>query len=128
MDLIAMVGVGIVAAALTLVFKQYKPEYAMVVSLCCTVLFFGVLLAEMVPAFSLMRQTAEQAGVSASYVRILLKCLGVCYLTETGSQICREAGQLSAAFQLELCGRVMILLLALPLFERLLEIVVQLLR
>lgn len=123
-----MVGVGIVAAALTLVFKQYKPEYAMMVSLCCTVLFFGVLLGEMVPAFAMMRQAAEQTGVSASYVKILLKCLGVCYLTETGSQICKEAGQTSAAFQLELCGRVMILLLTLPLFERLLEIVITLLK
>ena len=123
-----MVGVGIVAAALTLVFKQYKPEYAMMVALCCTVLFFGVLLGEMVPAFAMMRQAAEQTGVSASYVKILLKCLGVCYLTETGSQICKEAGQTSAAFQPELCGRVMILLLTLPLFERLLEIVVALLK
>ena len=123
-----MVGIGIVAAALTLLFKQYKPEYAMMISLCCTVLFFGVLLAEMIPAFSLMRETADRTGVSSSYVKILLKCLGVCYLTETGSQVCKEAGQLSAAFQLELSGRVMILLLTLPLFRNLLDIVLTLLR
>ena len=123
-----MAGVAIVAAALTLVFKQYKPEYAMMISLCCTVLFGGLLLGELVPAFGLMREAAEQTGVSASYVRMLLKCLGVCFLTETGSQVCKEAGQLAAAFQLELCGRVMILLLSLPLFRQLLDIVLQLLK
>jgi len=116
-----------VAAALSLIFKQYKPEYAMMISLCCTVLFFGVLLAEMIPAFSLMRETAEKTGISPSYVKILLKCLGVCYLTETGGRVCKEAGQQSIAFHLELSGRIMILLLTLPLFRDLLDIVLALL-
>lgn len=127
MNLTAMAGVGIVAAVLTLLFKQYKPEYTVMISLCCTALFFGLLLAEMIPVFSILRDTAERTGVSTSYVKTLLKCLGVCYLTETAGQICKEAGQLSAAFQLELAGRVMILLLALPLFSDLLEIVLTLL-
>ena len=127
MDLLAIVGAGLVAAVLALFLKQQRPETGLLLSMAAVVMLFGPLLAQIIPAFAAMREAAERTGVSGSYLSILLKCLGVCYLTGLGSTLCKEAGQQAIAFQLELAGRIIILLLALPLFQRLLEIVLTLL-
>ena len=126
MDLIAAVGIGLIAAAAAVLLRQYKPEYAMLVSLTAAALIFGMLVLELIPAFSVMRRIMEQVSFSPEYVRILIKCLGVCYLCELAGQICREAGQIAISSKIELAGRIAVLLLALPMFEDLLGIALSL--
>ena len=115
MDLIAIAGVGLVAAAAAVLLKQYKPEYAMLVSLAAAALIFGWILVDLIPAFSVMRELMERAALSSEVVKILIKALGVCCL-------CELAGQLAIASKIDLAGKVTILLLALPLFRELLEL------
>ncbi len=122
MDLIAIAGVGLVAAAAAVLLKQYKPEYAMLVSLAAAALIFGWILVDLIPAFSVMRELMERAALSSEVVKILIKALGVCSLCELAGQVCREAGQLAIASKIDLAGKVTILLLALPLFRELLEL------
>lgn len=51
MDLIAVAGIGLIASAAAVLLRQYKPEYAMVVSLAAAGLIFGLLVADLIPAF-----------------------------------------------------------------------------
>ena len=121
MDLIAVAGIGLVAAAAAVLLRQYKPEYAMLVSLAAAGLIFGMLVVDLIPAFSVMRGLMDQVSFSADYVRILIKCLGICYLCELAGQVCKEAGQLAISSKIELAGKVMVLILSLPMFEELLK-------
>ena len=116
-----MAGIGLVAAAAAVLLRQYKPEYAMLVSLTAAGLILGVLAVQLIPAFSAMRSLMEQVSLSGDYIKILIKCLGVCYLCELASLICKESGQLAIASKIELAGKVAILLLCLPMFEALLQ-------
>ena len=92
------------------------------VSLAAAALIFGWILADLIPAFSVMRELMERAALSSEVVKILIKALGVCCLCELAGQVCREAGQLAIASKIDLAGKVTILLLALPLFRELLEL------
>ena len=94
----------------------------MLVSLAAAALIFGWILADLIPAFSVMRELMERAALSSEVVKILIKALGVCCLCELAGQVCREAGQLAIASKIDLAGKVTILLLALPLFRELLEL------
>ena len=120
MDLIAVAGIGLVGAAAAVLLKQYKPEYAMLISLAAAGLIFGMLVVELIPAFSTMRSLMKQVSFSGEYIKILIKCLGICYLCELAGLICKESGQLAIASKIELAGKVAILLLCLPMFEALL--------
>ena len=122
MDLIAIAGAGLVAAAAAGLLKQYKPEYAMMISLAAAGLLFLWILGEIIPVFSTLRSLMERTSFSSEALRVLMKCLGVCYLCEIGSQACREAGQASIASKIELAGKAAVLLLCLPMFEELLDI------
>ncbi len=126
MDLIAVAGIGLIASAAAVLLRQYKPEYAMVVSLAAAGLIFGLLVADLIPAFSMMRGLMDQVGFSGEYVRILIKCLGICFLCDLAGQICREAGQGAISAKIDLAGKTAVLLLTLPMFEQLLEIALSL--
>ena len=126
MDLIAVAGIGLIASAAAVLLRQYKPEYAMVVSLAAAGLIFGLLVADLIPAFSMMRGLMDRVGFSGEYVRILIKCLGICFLCHLAGQICREAGQGAISAKIDLAGKTAVLLLTLPMFEQLLEIALSL--
>ena len=126
MDLIAVAGIGLIASAVAVLLRQYKPEYAMVVSLAAAGLIFGLLVADLIPAFSMMRGLMDRVGFSGEYVRILIKCLGICFLCDLAGQICREAGQGAISAKIDLAGKTAVLLLTLPMFEQLLEIALSL--
>lgn len=122
MDMIAIAGAGLVAAAAAVLLKQYKPEYAMLVSLAAVAFLFFWILGEILPALNTLRGMMERTAFSSDALKILMKCLGVCYLCEIAGQVCREAGQTAIASKVELAGKVAVLLLCLPMFEELLQI------
>ena len=90
MDLIAIAGVGLIATAAAVLLKQYKPEYAMLVSLMAVGVMFFWILGEFFPALSTLRGMMERTAFSSQALRTLMKCLGVCYLCEIAGQVCRE--------------------------------------
>lgn len=120
--MITIAGAGLVAAAAAVLLKQYKPEYAMLVSLAAVAFLFFWILGEILPALNTLRGMMERTAFSSDALKILMKCLGVCYLCEIAGQVCREAGQTAIASKVELAGKVAVLLLCLPMFEELLQI------
>ena len=96
------------------------------VSLAAVGILFAWSLAELLPAFSAMRTLMARTAFSAESLRVLIKCLGVCYLCEIAGQICKEAGQTAIAAKIEMAGKAAVLLLSLPMFEELLSIALDL--
>ena len=68
------------------------------------------------------------AGLPAEYLRVIFRAVGICLLTQLAADTCRDAGEQSLAAKAELAGKCFMLLLALPLFERLLSLVTGLIR
>ncbi|MCD8219931.1 MAG: stage III sporulation AC/AD family protein, partial [Ruminococcus sp.] len=64
-----------------------------------------------------------QTDLPGSYLAILWKALGVCYLTGIAGDLCRDCGETALAQMAELWGRLSLVLLSLPLLEALLETV-----
>ena len=80
-------------------------------------LLFGILQA-VLPALQQITALLKLAGVGGEYSSILLRALGVAFLTQFAADACRDAGESALAGRVELTGRVGILVLALPLFAR----------
>ena len=105
---------GLIAAFLAVILHQYKPEYAMLLAAGagCGILF--LLLSAFSPAIEQLQALLGRAGLSMAYFKILLKGLGICYLSQFAGDLCRDAGQTSLAGKVELAGKLSIVLLALP--------------
>ena len=56
----------------------------------------------------------------------MLKGLGICYLTQLASDICRDSGEGTLAVQSEMAGKTALLLISLPLFEKTVQLALEL--
>ena len=112
----------IAGALLALVLRQYRPEYALLVSLGCSAavaLYAALGIGEVMEE---LEGVLSGSGIPPEMTGVVLKCLGICLLTELAGQTCRDAGENAIASKLELAGKVTLVLVSLPLFSRLAEV------
>ncbi len=112
----------ITAAALALVLRQYRPEYAALVSLGCSVVVLLWLIGGVAQIMEALEGHLDESLLYRDLLQVVRKCLGVCILTELAGQTCRDAGEDGIAAKAELAGKVTLVLVSLPLFERLLQV------
>lgn len=108
------------------IFKQIKPEYAFLLRLALTVPVTVLLISLIQNVFNSFSAYDSFTGGYFEYLKIAVKVLGVCYLSQTGSDICRDCGEAALATQVELVGRIAALTVSLPVLKELLEFSVSL--
>lgn len=123
MNIIVIVSTALIAAVLSLVLKQYKPEYSLFISIVTGVMIFLAVVAVIQPIIDYISQLISDAGLSGVYAEVLLKALAVCYLTQLACDCCKDAGESAIAGKLQLAGRVAIIIISLPMFKSITDIV-----
>ena len=123
MNIFIIVSFGIISAVLSLVLKQYKPEYSMFISLASGILIFISVIAAINPIIRYITELTENAGLGGMYAEVLLKSLAVCYLTQLASDFCKDAGETAIAGKLQIAGKIAVLIMALPIFKSITEII-----
>lgn len=119
--MIKVVLIGLVAVFAVLLLKVGKPEFAMAVSLTACVLillFAGGTLATVVGD---LKKLFSYITLPEGYLKIMFKILGVAYLAEFGSALCKDAGQSAVSGQIELVGKLTILAISMPVVNALFE-------
>lgn len=121
MDVAAIVGLALAAAALCALLKRYHGEYAQLVSVGTGLLIAAQLFSSLIPVLDEINRLMDQAGVAAEYGAILLKVAGLCFLAQFGADACRDAGESALASRVETAARLAMTAAALPLFRQLAE-------
>jgi stage III sporulation protein AD len=118
MNLTGVIGAALIAAVFTALLRRESSEYAMVLRIAAGILIALEILQAVLPALRQISSLLSAAGVGGEYSGILLRTLGVVFLTQFAADACRDAEERALANKVELAGRVSILVLALPLFAR----------
>lgn len=124
--MVKIVMVGLTAVFLILILKNTKPEFGAALSLfACVVILFccAELLSGVVKKIN---DLVSYVRLPGSTMALLLKIIGVSYLAEFGSELCRDAGQSAIAGQIELAGKLVILSISLPVILSVFEEIVRL--
>ena len=111
----------VVAAVLVVFLRQHRPDFALLLSAAAGVVAVVYILSPAVDAMKSMGARLEDAGLSAVFT-VLLKTIGVCYVTDFSADLCRDFGQSSLASKVELAGRISVVVLCFPLVEGLLQL------
>ncbi|MCL7746136.1 stage III sporulation protein AD [Halalkalibacter alkaliphilus] len=127
MDIIQIVGLGLIATFLALVVKEQKPIFAFMLTVFVGVLIFLFLIDEIAKIVKMLEGIAEQANMNMMYLQTILKIIGIAYIAEFGSQIAKDAGQAAIASKIELAGKILILVMAIPILTAVIEMVLSLL-
>lgn len=127
MNILNIAGIAVTAAVLAVLLKQYRTDFAVIVGLAAGVVIFLFVILKAQPAFSELFNLLSKAGVNKQYVQILIKSLGICLVTQLAVDTCKDAGETAIASKVELAGKIAILLIALPLFEQVASLALNLL-
>lgn len=127
MEVLQIVGLALVAAVLLILIRQQRPELGLLLSLACGALIFLLVLDQIGSVVHLLEELATAARVDRLYLTTLLKIVGVSYLAEFGAQVCRDAGEQAIASRVEMAGKVLIVVLAMPIAVAVLEAITGLL-
>lgn len=120
-------GLAVVAAALVTVIRQRAPEHALLLSVAAGVLILLWVIEMGTPLFEQIWTMFENcAGAQSGHVEILFKALGICFVVQIACDACRDLGESAIAAKVELAGKIAVLVLSLPLFEKILAIVANL--
>lgn len=126
MEIIQIVGLGFVVTLLTLVIRQQKPELAVPLGITLAVLIFLMVLAKIQVVLEVFQDLAAKANISQMHLQTILKIIGIAYITEFGAQVCRDAGEGAVAGKIEFAGKVLIMVMAIPIIALVLDTITRL--
>ena len=121
MEIVQIVGIGIVAAIFSITIKQEKPQLAILVSLAAGIFIFFIIADKLPYIVGIFDDIINKTQVDTIFISTLLKIIGIAYITEFGSQICKDMGENSIASKIELGGKVIIMILGMPILTALTE-------
>jgi stage III sporulation protein AD len=123
LEILQITSIGIIAVILIVVLKAHKPEIAIQVSLITGVVIFLLISSKLYVILDLLESLSHKSGIDSVYFITLLKIIGISYIAEFGSEVCRDAGESSIASKIELAGKVIIVVLAVPIMTSLIDLI-----
>ena len=121
-------GVATVGLTALLILRAYKPEWAPFLRMAVTVVALGLTVALASTVLTYITDLASATGaLEGEEWSLLLKALGVAFLTETAASVCRDSGETGLATWVETAGKLEILLLSFPLIRTVMDTVTDML-
>ncbi|WP_159882220.1 stage III sporulation protein AD [Paenibacillus puerhi] len=127
MEIIQVVGLGLLTAVLVLVIKEQKPMFAFLLTTFTGIVIFLFLIGKISSVIHMLEDLAAKADINVIFLKTILKIIGIAYIAEFGAQVVRDAGQESVAAKIELAGKVLIMVMAIPIISVIIETVIKLL-
>ncbi|MEC0553439.1 stage III sporulation protein AD [Bacillus haynesii] len=124
MEIVQIVGLGMIATFLSLIVKEQKPTFAfmIIVFAGCTIFLF--LVDQVYEIIRMIEKIAANANINMMYVETILKIIGIAYIAEFGAQLTKDAGQGAIASKIELAGKILILVMAVPILTVIIETII----
>ena len=112
---------GVAGALLAIQLKQVKSEFAVYICVAIGILIFMSLAGHLRTIIDTVKELTKTINLEHGYITILLKMLGITYVAEFSSGICKDAGFQTIASQIEIFSKISILVLSMPILVALIQ-------
>ena len=126
-SLYKIIGIALITVVATLIVKPVRPDVAVFISVVGGVIILFMLAGYLTDIFDVFNQIFNYTNVNSSLYKIIFKIIGVGYLVEFTASLCSDTGNNSLGDKVVLGGKIIILVMALPIVTSILEIVMELL-
>lgn len=120
MSIIQIAAAGVMGTLLALQFKSGKSEYGIYIVIAISLLLCYGMKDRLIIIEEAMQTITSLVTINASYMQILLKLIGITYIAEFATGICKDAGYGTIASQIEIFSKLTILAFSMPILEALL--------
>ncbi len=121
MDILKIAVLGMAGTLLGVMLKEQKKEYELFVTLGVSLCIFYFILSKLELVLAVISQMQDYVKLDAGYIAILIKMIGITYVAEFSSNLCKDAGYQAVAGQIEMFGKLSILVISMPVLLALLE-------
>lgn len=121
MNIISIIGIILITAVISVMIKNYLPEYSIVINIATGLTIFAIILSKFSPVLTQINALLNYSKIPNEYCTILFKCLGICLISQFAADACRDAKETSLAFKVELAGKVTVVVTSIPLFEKIMQ-------
>lgn len=121
MDILKIAIIGITGVFLAIPLKSYKAEYGIMISLGTCICIFVYLITKLEIVLDYIGKMEAVLHLDQGYIRLLLKMMGITYVAQFASEICKDAGYQAVSTQIEMFGKVSILFVSMPVLLALLQ-------
>lgn len=128
MEIGSLLAIAIIVTVLAVLIRSHRPEIAIWISVITGLVIIGRILPLINFLVRTLADIASKTRVGSVYFTTVLKVVGIAYLAGFGAEVCRDAGEAATAGKLELAGKVIILLTALPVLIAVLETITRFLK
>ena len=125
MDIVKVVAVGLITVIATIIVKQVKPEIAVLITIAGSIVIIMMTVNLLQNVFGSFLGIFDKTGVSSSLFVPVLKIIGIGYLCEFGANLCVDGGCNSIADKILFCGKIAILIIALPIINNVIDVVLE---
>ena len=126
-EIIKIIGIGLIALVIAIILKQYRPEYAIYVSIIAGVLILVLAMEKFSGIINLLKSISDKTYINKQFLGILLKITGIAIITEFAVSICADAGEKAIASKIEIGSKVIIVAMSIPIISSLLELIIEIL-
>lgn len=127
MDIIKIIGIGLVTVIASMLVKPMKPEISIIIGLCGGILILSQTINYILDVVEAFTSIVQKTGLDVGLLKIVLKIIGVGYLTEFSANLCNDAGSSSIGDKILFAGKIIILVIALPIVTNIIEIIMEIL-
>ncbi|HBV96832.1 MAG: stage III sporulation protein AD [Peptococcaceae bacterium BICA1-7] len=115
MDIMQVVGLGLVVAVLAIILRGNRPEMAIMLSMAAGIIIFLSMMGKISSVLEVITDLSDRANISMVYLGTILKIVGIAYVADFGAQICRDAGEGAVASKIEFAAKIIVLVMAVPI-------------
>ena len=123
MDIVKISMLGIAGVLFGFMLKGTRPEYAFYVSFGVVILILMAAVSRLEYLYDLLKKMQSSLPIDDSYMTAILKMLGISYIGQFTSGICKDAGYGNIGNQIELFGKLAVMTVSMPILLGLLEAV-----
>ena len=125
MEIIKIIGIAFIALIIIIMLKQYRPEYAVFISILTGVLILFLVMDKLTGIINLIQSIQVKYSINTQFIAILIKITGIAFLSEFAVSICKDSGEAAIASKIELGSKIIIISMSIPIISNLLEIILK---
>ena len=125
-----MIKIAIVSIITVLIALQFKeqPEYSIYMGIILSIIIASYILGKVDIVIETIDRFQRYISLDITYIRLLLKMIGITYIVEIASSICKDAGYSGVSKQIEIGGKFTLIAISIPILNNLLDIVTGILK
>ncbi len=123
MELFRIIATAVITAIAVIIVREYRPDFAFVITVSGVIILLLFSVDYMQTAIEAIREIAALTGIENSFLKILLKIIGIGYLVEFAASILTDFGSASLADKVTFVGKLVIFSISLPIVKAMLVLV-----